>query len=229
MSIHLLDHVWATSRHKGSQLLLLLALADYAADDGLAFPSIATLAHKTRLKERNVHYLVKSLSTPDDLEAPEPELRVAQKAGPQRCNLYALALPIMAECVHCCQARQDLRRNRMGTNRMGAKFARAQMNTILDLWIGCNVCRGTSVQGCNTASKSALRGCNGLHPNRLIRDPSDLKKEIDKCEDENHRWQRWGSAVVCSACHTHAAECQGPCCVDFSQGLQTDDPASARA
>jgi len=149
MSIHLLDHVWATSRHQGSQLLLLLALADYAADDGLAYPSIATLARKTRLKERNVHYLVKSLSTPDDLEAPEPELRLAPKAGPHRCNLYALALPIMAACAHCCQARQDRWRNHRG-----AMFAEAQMNTILDLWIACKVCRGTPVPGRNSASKS---------------------------------------------------------------------------
>lgn len=60
MSIHFLDHVWTTSRHKGWNLLLLLTLADYTADDGLAFPSIATLARNTCLKERNVHYLVKS-------------------------------------------------------------------------------------------------------------------------------------------------------------------------
>jgi hypothetical protein len=218
MSIHLLDHVWATSRHKGSQLLLLLALADYAADDGLAYPSMATLARKTRLKARNVHYLVKSLSAPDDLEAPEPELRVAPKAGPQRCNLYALALPIMAACAHCCQARQDRWRNRRS-----ATFAGAQMSMILDLWIGCKVCRGANGQGCNPASKLTPGWCNGLHPNRLIRDPSDLKKERDACEDDKHRWQRWGSAVVCSACHTHAAECQGPCCVDVAHGLPRQD------
>ncbi len=46
-----------------------------------------------------------------------------------------------------------------------------------------------------------------------------IEKEINvrTCEEENHRWKRWGSAVVCSACHTHAAECGGPCCLDFAR------------
>ena len=46
--------VWDLSDHKGSALLLLLALADYADDVGLCWPGQGTLAKKTRLSRRQV-------------------------------------------------------------------------------------------------------------------------------------------------------------------------------
>lgn len=51
----------------------------------------------------------------------------------------------------------------------------------------------------------------------LSKNKIEKEKSVRVCEEEKHRWQRWGSAVVCSACHTHAAECKGPCCVGFEQ------------
>ncbi len=47
--------VWAWLNYGGSELLLALALADFADDDGGSiFPSVATLAKKTRQSERTV-------------------------------------------------------------------------------------------------------------------------------------------------------------------------------
>ena len=40
MSIRVMTQVWDTSEQKGSALLLLLALADHAADDGFCWPGI---------------------------------------------------------------------------------------------------------------------------------------------------------------------------------------------
>ena len=52
MSIQCIDRVWEHSGQKGAGLLLLLAIAGYAGDNGFAFPGLATLAAKTRLSRR---------------------------------------------------------------------------------------------------------------------------------------------------------------------------------
>lgn len=41
-----MNRVWASSRQKGNNRLMLLAIADHANDDGLAWPGIQTLAAK---------------------------------------------------------------------------------------------------------------------------------------------------------------------------------------
>lgn len=68
MSIKVMTAVWDHSAHKGSELLLLLALADFAHDDGThIYPSVATMKHKTRLSERAVQYLLRSLVASGEL------------------------------------------------------------------------------------------------------------------------------------------------------------------
>ena len=54
MSINRISSVWEHSKHKGGDLLLLLALADNASDDGYCWPSIDTLAQKSRSSESTV-------------------------------------------------------------------------------------------------------------------------------------------------------------------------------
>lgn len=54
MSIKCMTRVWDLSIHKGSALLLLLAMADYADDVGLCWPGLGTLARKTRISRRQV-------------------------------------------------------------------------------------------------------------------------------------------------------------------------------
>jgi len=54
MSIKRMSAIWETSKHKGSTLLQLLAIADHAGDDGFAWPGIETLARKTRLTTRAI-------------------------------------------------------------------------------------------------------------------------------------------------------------------------------
>jgi hypothetical protein len=44
-----------------SQMLIMLALADWANDDGVAWPSIAKLAAKTRKSERTVQNAIKAM------------------------------------------------------------------------------------------------------------------------------------------------------------------------
>jgi hypothetical protein len=85
MSIAIMTRVWSESQHKGSELLLLLAIADNANDQGVAYPSVRTLAKKTRLSARQVKRLIKVVEL-------SGELRVSYETGPRGCNEYAILL-----------------------------------------------------------------------------------------------------------------------------------------
>jgi tRNA G26 N,N-dimethylase Trm1 len=61
MSVRVLARVWDGYPGGGSELLTLLALADWSDDDGHCFPSIQKIAEKVRLKERQAQRVVHSL------------------------------------------------------------------------------------------------------------------------------------------------------------------------
>ena len=77
-----MTEVWQRSTQKGSALLLLLAIADHAHDDGSgAYPSVPSLAKKVRMSERNTQYLLLKLEASGELE-------IHKGAGPMGCNLF---------------------------------------------------------------------------------------------------------------------------------------------
>lgn len=61
MSVHVTSWCWKSSAASGSTLLVALALADQADDDGLCWPSVKYLATKTRMSERAVQDRVRAL------------------------------------------------------------------------------------------------------------------------------------------------------------------------
>jgi hypothetical protein len=62
MSIKVMSWVWEESPASGAALLLLLAIADHAADDGAnAYPSVKTLMKKTRMSRSSVFRALKEL------------------------------------------------------------------------------------------------------------------------------------------------------------------------
>lgn len=61
MSVRVLARVWDGYPGGGSELLTLLALADWSDDDGNCFPSVRKIAEKVRLKERQAQRVVHSL------------------------------------------------------------------------------------------------------------------------------------------------------------------------
>jgi len=67
MSVAIMARVWAESQRKGNELLLLLAIADNANDDGYCWPGIEYLADKTRVNRRSVIRLMKGLETSGEL------------------------------------------------------------------------------------------------------------------------------------------------------------------
>lgn len=59
MSIKVMTMIWDYYPEGGSELLLALALADIAQDDGSRiYPGVKFMASKTRMSERNVQYLL---------------------------------------------------------------------------------------------------------------------------------------------------------------------------
>ena len=77
--------VWDHSKAKGSDLLVLLAIADSADNTtGDAYPSIQTLADLSRLSERGVRYSIRRLEAMG-------ELSVCQRPG-RKTSVYHVVL-----------------------------------------------------------------------------------------------------------------------------------------
>jgi hypothetical protein len=85
VSIKTMSLVWDHSPQKGSSLILLLAIADYANEENRAWPSIGTLAAKIRMSERNTQMLLRKLIDAGELE-------IQQNAGPNGTNVYRIIL-----------------------------------------------------------------------------------------------------------------------------------------
>lgn len=81
MSIKVQSHVWDNSPAKGGELLILLAIADFADDNGVAWPSVSTLAQKSRLSERQAQRNIRNLVASGDLA-------IDENAGPHGTHRY---------------------------------------------------------------------------------------------------------------------------------------------
>ena len=86
MSIRVMSWVWDSSPVGGNERLVLLAIADNAADDGTdAWPALHTLARKTLLDVRTVRRIVRRLEAGG-------HLHVARVAGPRGANRYTVLM-----------------------------------------------------------------------------------------------------------------------------------------
>lgn len=85
--------VFDHSAHQGTELLMLLVLADYSDDQGYSYPSVSTLALKCRTTPRHAKRLIANLVDGGELE-------VREGAGPMvrggRLNLYRVCLDVLA-------------------------------------------------------------------------------------------------------------------------------------
>jgi hypothetical protein len=81
MSIRVMSSVWENTKQSGSNLVILLAISDFANDDGEAWPSVNTLAKKARITERECQFILRKLTEAGEIE-------IDTNGGPHRCNLY---------------------------------------------------------------------------------------------------------------------------------------------
>lgn len=85
MSVRCIDRVLELSAHAGTELLMLVVLADYSDDDGNSYPSVASLARKCRMTPRNANYILQALQA-------SGELRVSKNQGPKGTNRYRIMI-----------------------------------------------------------------------------------------------------------------------------------------
>ena len=85
MSVRTMARVWEYSSHKGNDLLMLLAIADFADDEGKAYPSVNTLAKKCRMQARGANKVLATLRASGELD-------IRQNEGPKGTNLYRVVL-----------------------------------------------------------------------------------------------------------------------------------------
>lgn len=69
MSIKVQSLIWEHAPYRGNTLLALLALGDWANDEGSCWPNMTTLAKKSRQSLRSVQYAVEQLVKDDFLIA----------------------------------------------------------------------------------------------------------------------------------------------------------------
>jgi hypothetical protein len=84
MSIRLMTWVWANSPYSGERLLLHLALADFANDEGECFPSHGTLAKKARCSQGWVSQTIKQMIADSLIEIVVPAGQGRGKVGRYR-------------------------------------------------------------------------------------------------------------------------------------------------
>lgn len=92
MSVRTMARVWEHSAHSGSNLLMLLAIADFADDDGRAYPSVPTLARKCRMKPRNANKVLAALRASGELD-------IVHGKGPRGTSIYRVKVD--GQGLHC--------------------------------------------------------------------------------------------------------------------------------
>jgi hypothetical protein len=83
MSIRVSSWVWENSQQKNTALLLMLAIADTANDEGVCWPGISRLAKKSRTSTRNVKLLLHKLEGAEELE-------ILRGVGRHHTNVYGV-------------------------------------------------------------------------------------------------------------------------------------------
>ncbi|OYD05784.1 helix-turn-helix domain-containing protein [Rhizobium sp. N4311] len=90
MSIKVMSIVWSRAPVQSGDLLMLLALADNADDNGVAFPSVTYLASKARMSQRNVQRCLRSLEGAGYIQ-------IIERGGPSGSNKYRVNLKLLRD------------------------------------------------------------------------------------------------------------------------------------
>ena len=84
MSIEYMTRVWKDESIKNiTELIMMLALADFANEDGTCYPGIETLAFKTRVETRTVQSIIRRLQS-------SGKVKTEFNASHLKTNLYTL-------------------------------------------------------------------------------------------------------------------------------------------
>lgn len=134
MSVRVLSEVWDRSNGGGGELLVLLAIADHANDQGYCYPSIEYLAAKSRLKKRQVIRVLDELIEHGEIEVWKYHF---EGKGPLR-NGYQVVLGRYAahRGVEPEDLRTDTRRTTIG-RKVPSKLREAILEKFSYRCLGC--------------------------------------------------------------------------------------------
>lgn len=85
MSIRVTSWVWENTRAEGSELLVLLSLAEHAGNDGSCYPSMRRIAERARLSLRGAQTAMRALEG-------KGAIRTSRNTGPKGCNRYTVLM-----------------------------------------------------------------------------------------------------------------------------------------
>lgn len=130
VSIKVMSSVWESAPVRGGRLLVLLALADFANDNGICWPSITTLAQKARLKRRQTQHIVKKLR--------DTKLIAMDKGtGPHGANTYKVRTwPARAEIVQGAQKLHPVQFPAGGVQHSAKRGALGHTQTVIEPSLG---------------------------------------------------------------------------------------------
>jgi hypothetical protein len=86
MTVRWIAHIFDQGPTNANERLVMLALADYANDEGECWPSIAGICRKSALKNRGVQGILRRLEAAGWIE-------IVRGGGRKNCNLYRLKTP----------------------------------------------------------------------------------------------------------------------------------------
>lgn len=88
MSVRVSAAVWSLSEQKGTPLIVMLALADMARDDGLSWPGVPHIAKKARISKRQAVRVLAQLRESRELE-------LVRQGGGTKANMYRINLGLL--------------------------------------------------------------------------------------------------------------------------------------
>jgi len=86
VSMKALEFVWEHSKQKGSELVVMLALADMANDNGQCYPGKSYLADKCRMTPRNLNYVLNKLVEAGEIRV----IHRKREANDNQSNIYRI-------------------------------------------------------------------------------------------------------------------------------------------
>jgi len=161
MSAKVFGAVFERYRNGGGELLLALALADHAHDDGThIFPYVETLAVKTRQSVRAVQYQLKSMREAGWLIAVN-----SGNGGRSQASEYRIS----PEWLAGGEAISPAKKGEKGADEKIAPFSEGTEK-------GANGSTKGATDGAKGANDDA-KGCSGLHPHITVKNQKKNRKE----------------------------------------------------
>jgi hypothetical protein len=230
MSIRVTTTVWEHSRQTGSALLVMLAIADQANEDGICWPSIGSLARKARLSPRDTQYVIGRLVRCGELE-------VTINRGRGHTNHYTINLRALA--TQKVQVSSPIQEERV------QRSAPIQENTQPDAPFDPEKVQDSAEKVQDSAEKvqdrplkgarSAGKGATAIAPEPYLTgltgpdEPNEPgragARDGDFLDDDTGEWS-WTRTDVCAHCHKAKRLNGAGVCEACTRGTLTQEASS---